>query len=143
MPLTSLRRLIAHPIGLDRTLRPQDHDRVGGFERFVDRRCVAGAALDQRIPPHRTAATLQRRREALRLRMIAVRVTEENRRLSDIARHLPAPAGQTPAYAFVPRQGRLGLNAALHGLIAGLAKPLRQGAATALRQLAILRADHE
>ena len=85
MPVASLRGLVAHPVGFDRLARPQDNDGVCGLQRVVDGRGVARAALDQRVPPHGVAATLKRRSEALRLRLVAVRVAEENRRLSGIA----------------------------------------------------------
>src|SRR4051794_4720343 len=91
MPLAALRRLIAHPIGIDRQPRPQHNDDVRPLQRFVDRSCEAATAFDQRVPPDGVPTPLQRRRQTLRLRLIAMGVAEKNRWLSGIARHMTAP----------------------------------------------------
>ena len=79
VPVAGDRCLVPHPVRLDRMLGPEHDDRIGLFQRFVDRACEARSALDQLVPPDLVPALLQSEGDGAGARLVGVRIAQEHR----------------------------------------------------------------
>jgi hypothetical protein len=109
--IAALRRLVANPVRIDRAVRPQDDDHVGGVERLADRAGELRPALDQRIPPHEMPGLVQRIGQLLRDGPVGTRIAQKQgqrtagRGVVRVARHGPTALLKVALLILALRQG--------------------------------------